>query len=156
MKTIEERFFDKVEKTESCWIWKAHKIKKGYGHFHYIQKDMLAHRYSYMIHKGNIPEGMYVLHKCDNRACVNPDHLFLGSMKDNCDDAIHKKRQKYFGFKEPAKGELVITAKLSEKQVLEIRDLRDKGLTVKKLSEKFNVYWMTIHNIIHRKSWKHI
>jgi len=99
MKPIEERFWDKVNKdTESgCWVWQSSIRGNGYGAFFtHLQPEGRkchgAHRYSWELSNGAIPEGLWVLHKCDNRICVNPDHLFLGDRTDNMRDCANKKR----------------------------------------------------------------
>jgi len=89
-----ERFYSKVEKIENgCWNWmSALRGKSGYGAFKVNGKCVDAHRFSFMLNKGDIPNGLYVCHKCDNRKCVNPEHLFLGSAKDNHQDGMNKGR----------------------------------------------------------------
>ena len=96
---IEERFFKKVEKTDSCWIWKGRTHKQGYGMFSAkpAHKNWVSHRASWEIHYGTIPNGLCVLHKCDVRSCVRPDHLFLGTYKDNAVDMYSKGRGRWQG-----------------------------------------------------------
>lgn len=97
--SLEERFLEKFDQTEGCWNWKG-SIKKsmrpghgGYGQFAITPEEVFsAHRFSYLWFVGEIPEGLQVLHSCDNRKCVNPDHLFLGTHQDNMDDMKRKGR----------------------------------------------------------------
>lgn len=97
-----ERFLNKVDKTDGCWNWTASlRGKTGYGAFKINKKVIDAHRMSYLIHKGDIPSGMYVCHTCDNRTCVNPDHLFLGTAKDNWQDGFDKGRIKIINAIDP-------------------------------------------------------
>jgi len=91
--SYEDRFFQKVNKTDKCWLWTGALNSRGYGCFSIDRKSKLAHRYSYEIYKGEIPKGMYVCHACDVPNCVNPDHLWLGTASDNIKDMFKKDRQ---------------------------------------------------------------
>ena len=128
------KFFQKVEKTETCWLWKAAKSPRGYGACNYKGKWMRANRASYLIHKGEIPEGMFVCHSCDVPSCVHPDHIFLGTPQDNMDDMRNKGREKH-----PVKGEKNHSAKLSDKQIQEIREMRKNKINGKIIAQKFNI-----------------
>lgn len=88
----EERFFQKVNKTDSCWLWTGAVSSRGYGSVTFQRKVVSTHRLSYMWFKGEIPDGMFVCHTCDIPACVNPDHLWLGNNSDNMQDMIAKDR----------------------------------------------------------------
>ena len=87
-----DRFWDKVDKTGECWIWTASKNKKGYGRFGFGSRAQLAHRVSWLLSNGEIPDGMLACHTCDNPPCVNPSHLWLGTQKDNVVDMSSKGR----------------------------------------------------------------
>ena len=120
---LKRRFWEKVNKTEGCWIWSAG-LRRGWGR---ITEDgnsgsLVASRVSWEIHFGEIPSGLSVLHKCDNRACVNPSHLFLGTQKDNMVDMVEKGRCKPPTFY----GEDSTAAKLDWRKVDELRKRREK------------------------------
>ncbi len=149
--TTEERFWAKVNKhgPNNCWEWTAAKQGAGYGTIGVDGKVVQAHRYSYELHYGPIPEGMSVLHHCDNRACVNPDHLFLGTNADNIADKMNKGRQ--------ARGITHSRARLTEAQVIEIRRKYAKGhISHAMLAAEYHVSISAIANITQRITWKHI
>lgn len=90
---IAKRFWSKVDKRESCWIWTGEKSAHfGYGRLHVKKTRVRAHRYSWQLHKGPVPRGMFVLHSCDNPLCVNPGHLRLGTQPENIQDQIDRGR----------------------------------------------------------------
>ena len=93
-----KRFWDKVKKSKEingCWEWQGALSRLGYGHFKYQGKTAIAHRIAWQLVCGEIPNGLCVLHACDNPKCVNPNHLFLGTMKDNTQDMMNKQRHAY-------------------------------------------------------------
>lgn len=154
--TIVERFNQKVmpEPMSGCWLWTACLLKGGYGMMGVHGTNELAHRLSWRIHKGEIPDGLCVCHHCDNRSCVNPDHLFLGTYQDNMTDKVRKGRQNRI----PTQlGEQSPHSKLTNDDVLTIRRLKSTGTTsTKELSSRYNVSERNIDLIIARKKWKHI
>lgn len=96
---VAERFFAKVEKTDDCWLWTGGLFRgREHGQFKVDKKNWQAHRYSYTMHAGPIPAGMLVFHRCDNQRCVNPAHLFLGTVHDIDGDMIEKGRQRRAGY----------------------------------------------------------
>jgi hypothetical protein len=139
-----------VVKTESCWLWTASKNKLGYGTQKLMPDVFLAHRVSWLINKGQIPVGLCVLHRCDVPACVNPDHLFLGTNKDNVDDKMKKRRHN------SGKGEHHGVSKLKNEQVLEIRKMFASGTPRQVIANKFSITWENVHSIVTRKTWREI
>lgn len=152
-KSINQRFWEKVEKTENCWIWKGISDKKGYGRIQYLSKSWTAHRLSYFLIYGEIPKGLIVCHHCDNPPCVKPDHLFIGTYSDNMQDMIKKGRNRLRNRGKWNRG----GSRLTDEQVKEIRRLYVLRVTSSSyLAKKFEVHRSTIGDIIRRKTWKHI
>lgn len=146
----------------NCWQWTGKLNESGYGRLHFTplgtgkRISIRAHRIAWMIAHGTIADGMLVLHKCDNRACVNPDHLFLGTAKDNSLDCMRKGRREYpKGVNRvPRKPRKWTTPRiLTESQVDEIRGMRGMGLSCQKIASKFNVSRSMIWLIVTGKSW---
>jgi hypothetical protein len=139
--------------SNGCWEWNGYKDRDGYGVIGLMGKYDKAHRISYRLNVGDIPKGMFVCHHCDNPPCVNPEHLFLGTPKDNTRDMINKGRRKDGG--KPHLGEKNGNAKLSERDVIKILSLRGKISHVE-ISRMYNVHRSTITNIMSRKKWPHL
>lgn len=152
LKSLPARFWAFVDKRteDECWPWKGAILGFGYGHTAAAGKKITAHRLSYLLHYGSIPDGMCVLHRCDNPPCCNPRHLFVGTKIDNIDDMNAKGR----GSKPPVRlGCAVNTNKLSETQVLEI--FGSDG-TYTALAQKFGVSRKTIKAIKTGRNWSHL
>lgn len=135
-----------------CWLWTLAVDRSGYGKTRYQRKDIRAHRWSWVIHNGPVPEGLYVLHRCDVPACVNPSHLFLGTHADNDRDMREKGRQHVIP---PMQGEAAPTAVLTNEDVLKIRRMRGK-ITQVAIGKQFGVHHSHVSRIQNRKFWKHI
>ena len=150
MKTTEERFFEKVRKGQGCWEWTAYKAPTGYGQFYLDGKPKYAHRLSWELAHGEIPDGMCVCHTCDNPGCVNPDHLFIGTHQDNVADRHQKGRS------HKPKGSKHGRAKLTEEDVHLIREYLRYGCTHKYIGSLFGVCAPHISRIKHGKLWSHI
>lgn len=172
--TLQDRFWSKVEKSDGCWVWTGSTERGGYGHMCLTNSRKMgkAHRISWELHFGKIPDGMMVCHHCDNPPCVRPDHLFLGSNSDNVADMIAKKRdwRSVRPEAQPSgdrhgrrlhpetcpRGESSGQHILTEQQVIKIRKMRSAGMTLVKIASMFGVSFSAIHLIATRKSWKHI
>jgi len=169
MQTLDERFWTKVQKGDGCWLWTACKDQSGYGRLgarvdgsFFVFK---AHRLSWELAHGPIPEGVCVLHRCDTPSCVRPDHLFLGSKQDNYDDMVNKGRRRivfggvaklaattpgaFAGTKNPR-------AKLTDEDVRYIRHMSDEGASRIELARKFGITGPAVRMIVTRTTWRHV
>lgn len=157
---LEVKFWEKVKKSDGCWLWTASLSAGRYGEMNDRKRGHIkAHRLSWELHNGSIPDGLEVCHKCDNTLCVRPDHLFLGSHDDNMQDMMRKGRHRVV----PKYGSSNPMAKLTESQVAEIRRLYDSdGVHTKaysgdfsqsKLAKRFGVSRAAISLIVERKVW---
>lgn len=149
-KTLEERFWEKVDKRgpDECWEWKARKSQKGYGIIIIDGRDRRTHRISYCLHIGKIPDGMCVCHKCDNPACVNPRHLFIGSIKDNDADRDKKHRNAY--------GERHGNSKLKDCDIVEMLKMRKNGMFYKDIAKMFDIDSTNVGLICRGAAWRHV
>ena len=145
------RFWSKVDQSggpDACWNWTDRCIR-GYGHLQLGRGTKIrAHRFSWELHFGSIPEGLFVCHTCDNPSCCNPSHLFLGTVQDNTADMVEKGRQ--------ARGTKHHNAALTEDDVRRILSLPKTGSNARALSEELGVSRTSIYNIWAGKTWAHV
>lgn len=150
MENLTNRLMKYVEKTDTCWIWKGFVTGSGYGQVRLpwpSRRKTGAHRLSYMVHVGSIPPGAVVCHTCDEPLCVRPDHLFIGTQKDNQEDMVKKGRS--------ARGECCGSAKLTWDKVRSIRSAYSDGnITQKGLGLEFGIDQSVICRILTGKIWK--
>lgn len=164
---IVSRFWSHVAKgsePDACWLWTA-ASRSGYGSFRPRREQTIsAHRYSYLLNCGPIPPTLCVLHKCDEKLCIRPDHLFLGTNATNTADMIAKGRQaigERNGLaKHPeraARGAQNGNTKLTAAQVVDIRARYTAGgVTLTALAAEYSVHTSTIHDVVQRKIWQHL
>lgn len=140
---IADRFWRKVDKTETCWLWTASRNRGGYGQFGdetglpgHMDR---AHRMSWKLTRGPIPDGLLVLHKCDNPACVNPEHLYLGTKRDNARDALERGQMSTGPSHPVPRGTDHWNAKISDAQAAEIRKRRAQGELLRILAAAYGV-----------------
>ena len=155
---MKERFLAKIDikEPDQCWEWLAMRHPDGYGQMKVKEKRKYAHRLSYEIFIGPIPEGMMVCHKCDNPGCVNPHHLFLGTCLDNVRDMISKGRKRQASpDKLSSPGESNPASKLTRVLVDEIRERYAKSNhSQQSLADAYGVSQSTVSNIIRNTNWK--
>ena len=147
---IKERFWDKVDtgKPDECWSWLAHINPKGYGAFKFNGLMRSASRVAWIFTYGDIPDGLNACHKCDNRRCCNPAHLFLGTALDNNRDKINKGRDRH------PEGEAHPRAKFTSDDIKNIRSLSRAGWSQGRIGRKYGVSQSHIRLILIRKIWK--
>jgi len=143
--SVESRFWSKVDKSnpDRCWLWTSTKAGRGYGSFRIGQRQVYAHRLSYEMTYGPIPEGMYVCHSCDTPPCVRPDHLFIGTPQENYHDARRK-------------GRVISSSRLTTDDILEIRRLAAYGLKHVEIARRFNIKRAHAWGIVTGRSWSHV
>lgn len=160
---LEQRFWEKVDRSGECWLWMGTRYKTGYGQIKVKDKTLKAYRVAYELTYGPIPKGLMICHKCDNPPCVRPDHLFSGTGQENHDDQktkgrtltgdrnwtrIHPERVR--------RGEKATKAKLTESQVRAIYSRILDGERPYSLAREYGVTYQTIYSIVVGKSWRHL
>lgn len=148
---IAARFWSHVDKNaeNGCWVWTAFIDHKGYGQWTVHKRALKASRVSYFLSFGEDPGSLFVCHRCDNPPCVNPAHLFLGTVLDNAADMVRKGRK--------PRGESSTLSKMTSAQVREMCDLYASGIvTVLELARRFNISHTTAQSIIAGERWQHV
>lgn len=148
--TIFERFWKNVNRAHAkkCWFWVGYVSDRGYGVFgigNHPQVRVKAHRFAWLASRGDIPEGQEVCHRCDVPQCVNPDHLFLGSHRDNVLDSVRKGRKRSWGLQ-----------KLNAEQVYDIRARLARGELHYRIAADYGIARNTVTGIANWKSWAHL
>lgn len=150
MTDIMDRLFERTAIQENgCWQWTGSCFyNKQYGQIKYLGKNWLTHRLAYFLCVNDIPEGLCVLHSCDNPGCINPEHLFLGTHQDNKDDCMAKDRHAY--------GNKIGNSRLTPDKVQEIRKLLGDGATILDIADQYGIGRTTVWNIRYDRTWRHV
>lgn len=158
MKELKEKFLQKVEKTESCWLWignKRNKNRDSYGVMSFLGKKVDTHRIAYILFKGSIPDGMYVCHTCDVKLCVNPDHLWLGTQQQNMQDAKKKGRLVIPEGRRFTDGNKPLNRVQSEEQVKQMK-IALKNMTIAQVAKQFKVKESFVKDLSSGRTYKNI
>ncbi len=155
LKSTTQRFWSKVTiaSPNECWPWKAGKTARGYGNFFWNGKWWGAHRIAWIFTSGPIPDRLQICHHCDNPACTNPRHLFLGTQSDNLKDMYRKGRRDNDW---RPYGTAHANAKLTENQVVKIRERWSNGETQEAIAEDYPCSRSNVGAICRREAWRHI
>ena len=160
-----KRFWSRVQKTDSCWLWIAGKTRSGYVSFRASNRALFAHRISWVLVHGRIPSGMCVCHMCDIPACVNPEHLFLGTHAENMRDAANKNRfpkgEQHHAHRSPEVmrpplGERNGNAKLRDEWIPFIRKRLAEGESQRSIAADYGVSHGMIGRISRGTAWRHV
>jgi hypothetical protein len=136
------RFWSYVNRTDGCWEWAGGRLATGYGYFRLKGRPVTAHRFAWYLAHGNIPPGAFVCHRCDNRKCANPEHLFLGSHLDNMADVVARKRH--------------VGRRTTIHQVISVKKLRKAGSTYASISQQTGVAMDAVIKICHGLSFRDV
>lgn len=139
-----------IDEKTGCWLWRARKAITTYGFKRHNGKNISATRLVYRLVHGDqsLPDNLFVLHRCDNPPCVNPDHLFVGTQLDNIRDCISKGRN--------VCGAKTWNSKLTNEQVREMRQLHSRGFSGRSLSRRYGINDSAVSAIVHGRKWKHV
>jgi hypothetical protein len=149
--SIEQKLLRYAVSENGCWNWVAAKDRDGYGLLtHHRGKQIRAHRASYEFHVAKISVGLLVCHSCDNPSCINPNHLFVGTSKENTRDMLDKNRRPVL------RGERHPNAKLTNDQVTQIKQLRSENRLLKDIANQFNISFQTVSSITKGTTWNSI
>lgn len=174
-----QRFWSKTTKGDGCWLWSgATAGSNGYGRMWDGKRNVMAHRFSYELHRGPIPEGALVCHRCDNPLCVNPGHFFLGTVKTNAEDMVSKGRQcrgdEHWQRKHPERrlygdrngsrlrpealkrGAENPMARWKEADIIAMRDMYRDGFTQQEIANQFGTTQARVSEIVRGRGWAHV
>lgn len=145
---VAERFWAKVDKSGECWLWTASHNRRGYGWFGLNGRNHAAHRVAWMLERGPIPDGAWVLHHCDVTGCVRPDHLYIGDHRQNTLDAIRRRRMTF--------GEATWNHRLREVDVRAIKALAAADFATEHIGALFGVTGRNVRHILEGRNWKSV